>query len=32
MVLSTDDAIPDDAFNELKSTDGILDIHRITSV
>jgi D-3-phosphoglycerate dehydrogenase len=32
MVLSTDGAIPDDAFARLRGTDGILDIHRITSV
>ena len=32
MVLSTDRAIPDDAFATLRATDGILDIHRITCV
>jgi D-3-phosphoglycerate dehydrogenase / 2-oxoglutarate reductase len=32
MVLSTDRAIPDDAFATLRTTDGILDIHRITCV
>jgi D-3-phosphoglycerate dehydrogenase len=32
MVLSTDRPVPDDAFARLRSADGILDIHRITSV
>ena len=32
MVLSTDRAIPDEAFATLQDTDGILDIHRITCV
>ena len=32
MVLSTDHAIPDEAFATLQGTDGILDIHRITCV
>jgi D-3-phosphoglycerate dehydrogenase len=32
MVLSTDRAVPDDAFARLRAADGILDIHRITSV
>ncbi len=32
MVLSTDRAIPDEAFTKLQATDGILDIHRITCV
>ncbi len=32
MVLSTDKAIPDDAFDRLRGTEGILDIHRITCV
>jgi hypothetical protein len=32
MVLSTDRAIPDDAFARLQATDGILAIHRITCV
>jgi D-3-phosphoglycerate dehydrogenase len=32
MVLSTDRAIPDDTFAALRTTDGILDIHRITCV
>ena len=32
MVLSTDRPVPDDAFALLRASDGILDIHRITSV
>jgi len=32
MVLSTDQPTPDDAFNRLAAADGILDLHRITSV
>jgi D-3-phosphoglycerate dehydrogenase len=32
MVLSTDRSVPDDAFSRLRAADGILDIHRITSV
>ena len=32
MVLSTDRSVPDDAFGRLQAADGILDIHRITSV
>jgi D-3-phosphoglycerate dehydrogenase len=32
MVLSTDRSVPDDAFARLRAADGILDIHRITSV
>jgi D-3-phosphoglycerate dehydrogenase len=32
MVLSTDAEIPDDTFALLQASDGILDIHRITSV
>lgn len=32
MVLSTDRHIPDDTFALLQASDGILDIHRITSV
>jgi D-3-phosphoglycerate dehydrogenase len=32
MVLSTDRFVPDDAFARLGAADGILDIHRITSV
>jgi D-3-phosphoglycerate dehydrogenase len=32
MVLSTDHAIPDEAFDRLRGTEGILDIHRITCV
>src|SRR5580658_6373416 len=32
MVLSTDGPVPDDAFARLGAADGILDIHRITSV
>ena len=32
MVLSTDRSVPDDTFALLQATDGILDIHRITSV
>jgi hypothetical protein len=32
MVLATDRAIPDDVFAELRRTEGILDIHRITCV
>ena len=32
MVLSTDRAVPDDSFARLRAADGILDIHRITSV
>jgi D-3-phosphoglycerate dehydrogenase / 2-oxoglutarate reductase len=32
MVLSTDRPVPDDAFARLRASDGILDIHRITSV
>jgi D-3-phosphoglycerate dehydrogenase / 2-oxoglutarate reductase len=32
MVLSTAGAVPDDAFARLQGADGILDIHRITSV
>ena len=32
MVLSTDRHVPDDAFDRLRGTDGILDIHRITSL
>ena len=32
MVLSTDRAVPDDTFARLRAADGILDIHRITSV
>jgi D-3-phosphoglycerate dehydrogenase len=32
MVLSTDRHVPDDAFARLRAADGILDIHRITSV
>jgi D-3-phosphoglycerate dehydrogenase len=32
MVLSTDRSVPDDAFSRLGAADGILDIHRITSV
>jgi D-3-phosphoglycerate dehydrogenase len=32
MVLSTDRSVPDDAFARLQAADGILDIHRITSV
>ncbi|HUO49791.1 MAG TPA: phosphoglycerate dehydrogenase [Acidimicrobiales bacterium] len=32
MVLSTDRAVPDDTFARLRASDGILDIHRITSV
>jgi D-3-phosphoglycerate dehydrogenase len=32
MVLSTDRSVPDDAFARLRGADGILDIHRITSV
>jgi len=32
MVLSTDRAVPDDTVARLRAADGILDIHRITSV
>ena len=32
MVLSTDRHVPDDTFALLQASDGILDIHRITSV
>jgi D-3-phosphoglycerate dehydrogenase len=32
MVLSTDRSVPDDTFALLRATDGIEDIHRITSV
>jgi D-3-phosphoglycerate dehydrogenase len=32
MVLSTDRSVPDEAFARLRAADGILDIHRITSV
>ncbi len=32
MILSTDRAVPDDAIARLRAADGILDIHRITSV
>jgi hypothetical protein len=32
MVLSTDRAIPDEAFATLQGTDGILAIHRIACV
>ena len=32
MVLSTDRPVPDDAFDRLRGSEGILDIHRITSV
>ncbi|HZU81024.1 MAG TPA: phosphoglycerate dehydrogenase [Acidimicrobiales bacterium] len=32
MVLSTDGPVPDDTFALLQASDGILDIHRITSV
>ena len=32
MVLSTDQPIPDPAFALLKASDGILDIHRLTSI
>ena len=32
MVLSTDRSVPDDAFSRLRGADGILDVHRITSV
>jgi len=32
MVLSTDRSVPDEAFDRLRAADGILDIHRITSV
>jgi D-3-phosphoglycerate dehydrogenase len=32
MVLSTDRSVPDEAFSRLRAADGILDIHRITSV
>ena len=32
MVLSTDGSVPDDTFALLQASDGILDIHRITSV
>ena len=32
MMLSTDQHVPDDTFTLLQASDGILDIHRITSV
>ncbi len=32
MMLSTDRSVPDDTFAALAGTDGIVDIHRITSV
>ena len=32
MVLSTDGSVPDDTFALLQASEGILDIHRITSV
>jgi hypothetical protein len=32
MVLSTDRLVPDDTFALLQASEGILDIHRITSV
>jgi D-3-phosphoglycerate dehydrogenase len=32
MALSTDRSVPDEAFNRLQASDGILDLHRITSV
>jgi len=32
MVLSTDRPVPDDTFARLRASDGIVDIHRITSV
>jgi len=32
MVLSTDRSVPDEALTRLQAADGILDIHRITSV
>ena len=31
MVLSTDQTVPDETFEELRNTDGILDIHRVTA-
>jgi D-3-phosphoglycerate dehydrogenase len=32
MVLSTDRRVPDDTFTLLQASEGILDIHRITSL
>ena len=32
MVLSTDRQVPDETFERLQAADGILDLHRVTSV